>query len=62
MQDTMPPEVWHFLSASVKKTSGLPKRLLRLAEVWLFDAKNNDWAGFQKKAQALVVDYLLRKK
>jgi hypothetical protein len=59
-QDTFPPQLWFWISSSVKKSSGLPKRLWRLCEVWLFESK--DWSAFQKKAQALVVDYVLNKK
>jgi hypothetical protein len=60
LKDTYPPEVWFWISSSVKKTSSLAKRLLRVSEVWLFESK--DWEGFQKKARALVVDYLLQTK
>jgi hypothetical protein len=58
LRDTMPPQLWSFLSSSVKKKSGLLKRLLRVSEIWLFDFK--DWASFQTKVKLLLVDYLQR--
>lgn len=58
LRETLPAEVWSYLSGSVKKSSGLPKRLLRMSEYWLFETK--DWEGFVKKFQALVVDYAKR--
>ena len=41
MKDTVPPHYWNFLSSSVKKSSGLMKRLVRVSEIFLFDFK--DW-------------------
>ena len=41
VRDTVPPAYWAFLSSSVKKSSGLAKRLVRLSEIFLFDFK--DW-------------------
>lgn len=58
LKDTFPPELWAFFSSALKKNSSLPKRLFRVSEVWLFEAK--DFAAFQKKFQALVVDYLIK--
>jgi oligosaccharyltransferase complex subunit gamma len=58
LKDTVPPELWNFLTSSVKKSSGLFKRLLRVSEIWIFDYK--DWNGFTKKFKMLVVDYLKR--
>ena len=58
LKDTFPPELWAFFSSALKKTSSLPKRLFRLAEIWLFEAK--DFATFQKKFQALLVDYMVK--
>jgi hypothetical protein len=46
------------LTSSVKKSSGLFKRLLRISEIWIYDYK--DFQGFQKKVQVLVIDYLKR--
>jgi hypothetical protein len=46
------------LSSSVKKSSGIAKRLVRLSEIFLFDFK--DWPGFQKTARMMIVDYILR--
>jgi hypothetical protein len=59
LKDTMPEHLWSYFTSSVKKSSGLPKRLLRLSEIWLFDYK--DWKGFKGKVQTLIVDYLKRK-
>jgi len=58
LRETLPVEVWSYLSGSVKKSSGLPKRLLRMSEYWLFETK--DWEGFVKKFNTLVVDYMKR--
>lgn len=58
LRETLPAEVWSYLSGSVKKSSGLPKRLLRMSEYWLWETK--DLEGFWKKFQALVVDYVRR--
>ncbi len=56
LRDTFPVQVWAWLTASVKKTSGLPKRLLRVSEYWLYESK--DWASFVKKFNSLVTDYV----
>lgn len=58
IRDTVPPAYWTFLSSSVKKSSGIAKRLVRLSEIFLFDFK--DWPGFQKTARMMIVDYILR--
>lgn len=58
LRDTVPAELWAWLSASVKKTSGLPKRLLRMSEFWLYESK--DWPTFVKKFNALVTEYVRR--
>jgi len=58
LRETVPADVWKYLVSSVKKSSGLPKRLLRISEIWLFDFK--DWESFQKKFEGLVVDYVKR--
>jgi hypothetical protein len=58
LRDTMPAELWRLLTSSVKKNSGVGKRLLRLSEIWLFEAK--DFATFQKKVETLLLDYLRR--
>jgi hypothetical protein len=57
-QDTFPPALWNFLSSSVKKSSGLLKRLLRLSEIWLYEYK--DFQGFKKRSHALLFDYIKR--
>lgn len=59
LQSTLPEDLWRYLSSSVKKSSGLMKRLLRVSEVWLFESKTLD--DFQKKFQSIVVDYLKRR-
>lgn len=58
IKDTIPGEIWRFMTSSVKKNSGLPKRLWRLSEIWLFEAK--EWTAFYKKFEVLIVDYLRR--
>ena len=57
-QDTVPPELWRYLSSSVKKSSGLLKRLIRVSEIWMFEYKN--FATFQSRAKILVMDYIKR--
>ncbi len=57
LQDTVPAPIWAWITSSVKKTSGIPKRLLRLSEVWL-ETKNI--GTFYKKANLLLVDYVKR--
>lgn len=58
LRDTVPPELWRSLASPVKKTSGLAKRLQRISEIWLFEAK--DWESFLKKVDSLVVEYVRR--
>lgn len=58
LKETVPEQLWSFLTSAVKKSSGLPKRLVRLSEYYLFEYR--DFAGFQKKAKQLVFDYLYR--
>jgi len=58
IKETLPEQVWAYLTATVKKKSWLPKRLIRLSEIWLYEYK--DWEGFQKRARTLVWDYILR--
>jgi len=47
------------MAGSVKKSSGLWKRLLRLSEVYLNEFTS--WRGFWKKAKSILFDYLSRK-
>jgi hypothetical protein len=54
----LPQPVWSYISSSVKKNSGIFKRLLRVSEFWIFE--NKDWGMFQKKFKALVLDFLYR--
>ena len=58
VKETLPAEIWGFLTATVKKKSYLPKRLLRISEIWLYDFK--DWDSFLKKVKSLLWDYILR--
>jgi hypothetical protein len=58
IKETLPEQVWAYLTATVKKKSWLPKRLIRLSEIWMYEYK--DWEGFQKRARTLVWDYILR--
>eukprot|EP01041_Mallomonas_annulata_P004551 gene4551-9030_t len=58
LKDTLPPQLWTWISSSVKKSTSLPKRLFRLSEYWLFEAK--DWDALWKKMKVLVVDYINR--
>ena len=57
-KETIPDEAWQYLTSSVKKSSGLVKRLLRTSEIFLYEFK--DWSSFQKKAHSMVVEYVLR--
>mmetsp|Transcript_25787 Transcript_25787/g.43026 ORF Transcript_25787/g.43026 Transcript_25787/m.43026 type:complete len:411 (+) Transcript_25787:66-1298(+) len=58
VKDTFPPELSQWLFSSVKKTSSLAKRLYRVSEIWLLEAK--DFTAFRKKFKALVWDYVVR--
>lgn len=58
LKDTLPSYVWSWITSTVKKNSGLPKRLLRVSEYYLFEYK--DWSGLKKKVQVLLVDYVQR--
>ena len=54
-----PPQIWVWITSTVKKSSSLPKRLLRLSEYWLFE--NKDWKAFLSKADDLLVKNWLKK-
>jgi hypothetical protein len=58
LKDTVPSEVWSYMTSSVKKNSDFFKRFIRLSEVWLFETK--DFEGFQKKFNQLIVEYVKR--
>eukprot|EP01038_Epipyxis_sp_PR26KG_P005135 gene5135-7151_t len=58
LKDTFPPEVWHWFSSTIKKSSSLPKRLFRISEIWLYETK--DLIAFRKKFDLLIIDYLKR--
>ncbi len=57
LKDTFPAELWGWLTASVRKNSGLAKRLLRVSEFWLYESKG-DWHALVKKFNTIVVDYV----
>jgi oligosaccharyltransferase complex subunit gamma len=57
-KDTFPPELWTWLSGSIKRSSGLLKRLLRLSEVYLNEFQT--YTGFKKKAKSILFDYVQR--
>ena len=57
-QDTVPPGLWKYFSSSVKKSSGIIKRLIRVSEIWIYEYK--DFDGFLRRANILVGDYLKR--
>lgn len=56
IKDTVPEEVWRWLSSSVKKSSGVLKRLLRVSEIYLWEFK--DLQSLQKRAKPILFDYL----
>ncbi len=58
LRETFPQDVWKFFASSVKKNSGLAKRLLRLSEIFLYDFK--DWDTLYKKFDGLIVEYVKR--
>ena len=62
LKETLPQISSSFLFSSVKKSSWLPKRLLRLSEIWLndFHFTEGDWDKFKKKFASLIVDYIMR--
>lgn len=60
LKETLPAELWRAVASSVKKTSGLGKRLWRLSEYWLLDPSAQDPAVLWKKADGLLLDYLKR--
>lgn len=55
LKDTFPADVWAFFASSVKKQSGLVKRLFRVSELWLV---TKDESAFYKKFDGLFVDYV----
>jgi hypothetical protein len=60
LKETVPPPMWSYLTAGVKKNSDVFKRLIRVSEIWMFEIKGLDFESFGKKFQLLVVDYLKR--
>lgn len=59
LKETVPGEVWFFLTSAVKKNSGLLKRLVRVSEIWLFEVKK--YEDIYKKFNLLVVDYVKKR-
>lgn len=58
LKETLPADVWHYMSSSVKKNSGIVKRFLRLSELWLVEVK--DFETLRKKFDLLIVEYVKR--
>ena len=58
VKETVDKPVWEFLTSTVKKNSGLLKRMLRLSEIWLLEYKS--WGGFTAKVQTLLVEFVKR--
>jgi hypothetical protein len=58
LKETLPAEVWQYLTSSVKKNSPLLKRLIRVSEIWLTSSGKGDFSAFYKKFESLVIDYL----
>lgn len=59
VKDTLPPWMWAWMSGSVKKSTGLIKRMLRLSEVFINEYST--LGGFKKKAKSILLDYVSRK-
>ena len=55
IHETLPRELWSWINGSLKKSSSLPKRILRISEIWMSDFK--DWNSFGKKVGAILADY-----
>ena len=75
LKETLPGDVWSFLTSSVKKGSGLPKRLLRMSEYWLLESRSLEafahkfqvdddsslvHPSLTHSLQVIVLDYLKR--
>ena len=56
IRETLPQEVWKWLSGGVRKDSTLLKRLVRLSEVYVREFK--DLHSFRKKAKIILTDYV----
>ena len=54
----MPTEVWQWLASSVRKNSGIFKRLYRVSQIWMFEYK--DIEGFKLKVKQIVIDYVTK--
>ena len=64
IKDTLPAPVWEFMSSSVKKNSGILKRIYRILEIFLSDDfdlfDGDDWRKLQLKFRTLIIDYIIR--
>jgi hypothetical protein len=56
ISDTLPSDLWIWLSSGVKKNSGILKRCYRLSEMYLKEYK--DLNSFKKKIEVVLVDYI----
>ena len=59
VKETLPPGVWAWISGSVKRGSGLFKRLFRLSEVYINEYST--FSAFKKKVKSILLDYVSRK-
>jgi hypothetical protein len=55
---TLPREIKEYFKSNIKKSSGLLKRMIRVSEYWLFEAK--DINQVQRKFKTLVLDHVQR--
>jgi hypothetical protein len=58
LQNTLPGEVMNYFKSNIKKSSGLMKRLIRVSDYWLNEAK--DINQVQRKFKSLVLDYIIK--
>jgi len=58
LSETFPPEVWNWISSSIKRKTGIPKRLFRLGQVFLFEFQS--WGQYYRKVKTLLLDYVYR--
>ena len=54
----IPSSVALFFTSSVKKESGILKRIIRLSEIWMFESKS--WREFGISFRHLIIDYIKR--
>ena len=58
LQSTLPREVMNYFKSNIKKSSGLMKRMIRVSDYWLHEAK--DINQVQRKFKTLVLDYVVK--